>query len=162
MIATGMLRRALGKALSRACAAAAGLLVLAATQAMAEDLTVEVDHALLLRLDRDADLVHIANPGIADISVETPRMMFVIGLAPGETGLYILDRDGNELIVGDVLVTPNTSHEVTLNRNTQEFTYSCSPRCVEVAVTGQANPGVSAAGGSGAGTSDLSGLGLEE
>lgn len=141
------------------CMLFAGLVAFVPLAVQAEDLTVEVDHAVLLRLDRDADLVHIANPAIADISVETPRMMFLIGLAPGETGLYILDRDGNELIVGDILVTPNTSHEVTLNRNIQELTYSCSPRCVEVAVSGQSNPGVANTGTAGAG--EQAGLDLE-
>ena len=117
-----------------ACCAA-----LSPTDAVAQDIYVEVDHAKLLKLDADADLIYVVNPSIADITVETPRMLFVVGLTPGQTGIHILDRQGKELIVGDILVTPNESHEVALNRNSQEITYSCSPRCSEVAATGQAN-----------------------
>ncbi len=131
--------------------------------AAAEDIYVEVDHAKLLKLDADADLIYVANPSIADVTVESPRMLFVVGLQAGQTGLYILDRQGNEMIVGDILVTPNEGHEITLNRNSQEITFSCSPRCSEVAVTGQANAGTfdtSGGGTGGAGDPDLSGLGL--
>ena len=110
----------------------------AAAPARAENVTVEVDHAVLLRLDTDADIVHIANPSIADVALESPRLIFVVGLAPGQTGIYILDRDGNEMLAGSILVTPAASHEVTLNRNTTEITYACAPRCTEVDVSGQA------------------------
>ncbi len=134
--------------------------------AAAEDIYVEVDHATLLKLDADADLIYVANPSIADVTVESPRMLFVVGLMPGQTGIHILDRQGNEMIVGDILVTPSEGHEVTLNRNSQEITYSCSPRCSEVAVTGQANTGTfdtSGGGGDGdGGDLDLSGLGLTQ
>ena len=133
--------------------------------AAAEDIYVEVDHAKLLKLDADADLIYVANPSIADVTVENPRMLFVVGLQTGQTGLYILDRQGNEMIVGDILVTPNEGHEVTLNRNSQEITFSCSPRCSEVAVTGQPNAGTfdtSGGGTGGTGDLDLSGLGLIE
>jgi len=136
-----------------------------AMTAAAQDLRVEVDHTFLLRLDTDADLVYIANPQIADISVESPRMLFLIGLSPGQTGIYILDRDGNELIVGDVIVTPNENHEVTLNRNVSELTFSCAPRCVLIGEQGQTLSGVpdlSGVGGSADEDSpDLSALGLE-
>lgn len=136
---------------------------LSAMDAAAEDIYVEVDHAKLLKLDADADLIYVANPSIADVTVETPRMLFVVGLTPGQTGIYILDRQGNEMIVGDILVTPNEGHEVTLNRNSQEITYSCSPRCSEVDVTGQANAGTfDTSGGGDGGDLDLSGLGLTE
>ena len=53
----------------------------------AEPLTVTVDQAYLLRLQRDADVVMIANPRIADVVVESARMIFVLGLQPGETNL---------------------------------------------------------------------------
>ena len=92
-------------------------------------------------------------------------MLFFIGLTPGQTGIYILDRDGNELIVGDVIVTPNENHEVTLNRNIGELTFSCAPRCVLIEEQGQVltgAPDLSGVGGDpGEEAPDLSALGIE-
>ncbi len=121
----------------------------AMASASAETLKVEIDHALLLRLDADADIIHIANPSIADVAMESPRMIFIVGLSEGQTGIYILDRDGNEMIVGSVLVTPSLQNEVTLNRNTTEYVFSCAPECAEVEVSGQ-----DSAGGFDTGTGD--------
>lgn len=118
------------------------LLVLASAPVRAEDLVVEINHAVLLRLDSDADIVHIANPAIADVALESPRLIFVVGLTVGQTGLHILDRDGNEMLGGSVLVTASQSNEVTLNRSTAEITYACSPDCSEVSVEGGTSAGV--------------------
>lgn len=140
----------------RPLALLAGLLLscFVATGARAENLVVEVDHALLLRLDTDADIVHIANPDIADVALESPRLIFVVGLTPGQTGVYILDRDGNEMLAGSILVTASSSNEVTLNRNTDEHTFACAPRCTEVEVTGGTSAGLfdTGTGGSDDGT----------
>jgi len=144
------------------------LIALTATAARAGDLVVEIDHAVLLRLDADADIVHIANPSIADVALESPRLIFVVGLAVGQTGVHILDRDGNEMLAGSILVTANQSSEVTLNRSTTEITYSCSPDCSEVSVQGGSSAGVfDTAGASGDVSMDdlnqtLNDLGLTE
>ena len=112
---------------------------------------VEINHAEIIHLDADAHIVHLANPAVADVVLETPRLLFIVGLAPGETGLFILDADGNELINTDLLVTPNLDHEVTVNRNAVELTYSCSPRCVVTNVPALAVAGSAAAGGAASG-----------
>jgi len=118
--------------------AALALVIVGAGTAAAQDVRVEVDHSILLRLDADARIVQVANPSIADVALESPRLIFIVGLAPGQTGLHILDGDGNDLLVGSILVTPSESFEVTLNRNVTEYTYSCAPRCTEVGISGQA------------------------
>lgn len=132
---------------------AAVILLFGASAADADTPTirVQVNHAEIMRLDADAQVVHIANPAIADVIFETPRLLFVVGLAPGETGLFILDGNGEELINADLLVTPNLDHEVTLNRNAVELTYSCSPRCVATDVSALASAGTAAAGSGGPG-----------
>lgn len=113
--------------------------------AQAETIRVEVNQAEIIRLEADAQIVHIANPAIADVVVESPRLLFVLGRAPGQTGLFILDANGKEVINADLLVTPNNNHEVTLNRNAVELTYSCSPRCVVTNVPELAAAGAGAA-----------------
>ena len=119
------------------------------TTAHAETIRVEVNQAEILRLEADAQIVHIANPAIADVVVESPRLLFVVGRAPGQTGLFILDANGNEVINADLLVTPNNSHEVTLNRNAVELTYSCSPRCIATNVSELSAAGAGVAGATG-------------
>ena len=135
----------------------AGLVLacLAVTAPRAEDLVVAVDHALLLHLDQDADIVHIANPAIADVALESPRLIFVVGLAVGQTGLYILDRDGNAMLSGSILVTKSASNEVTLHRNATELSYTCAPACGEVRIEGGTSAGIYDTGTSSEGGSDL-------
>ncbi len=143
---------------------AGGLLLIAsvviaasAGQASAQEqdtLRVEVDKAHLIQLKEDAATVMIADPEIADVAVESPRMVFVLGRALGETTLFILDADGNRLVDANILVeaqadmveaeadTPAPSlavapapakqkeQQVTVVRNvTEEETLSCSPIC---------------------------------
>ena len=133
---------------------AAAALALAATPAAAADtapIRVEINHAEIVHLDADAHIVHIANPAVADVILESPRLLFIVGLAPGETGLFVLDAHGEELINTDLLVTPNLDHEVTVNRNSTELTYSCSPRCVVTDVPALAAAGTAAGNGAASG-----------
>jgi hypothetical protein len=131
--------------------AALFLLGVPAAGADTSPIRVEINHAEIVHLDADAQIVHIANPAVADVVLESPRLLFIVGLAPGETGLFVLDANGNELINTDLLVTPNLDHEVTVNRNAVELTYSCSPRCVVTNVPALAAAGTAAAGGAASG-----------
>ncbi|MCH7929654.1 MAG: pilus assembly protein N-terminal domain-containing protein [Proteobacteria bacterium] len=97
-----------------------------------------VDKAHLMHLDTDAGTIMVADPTIADVVLESPRLVFIVGRAPGETNLYILDVNGAEIVHTDLLVVPNVDREVTLDRNTVEATFSCAPRCARIATPGAA------------------------
>jgi Flp pilus assembly secretin CpaC len=117
--------------------ALAGVWLGAATDATADRIRVEVDKATLIRLEKDADVVFIGNPSIADVTVESPRMLFILGLFPGETSLRILDSDGKDVVATNIVVVPTEERTVTVNRNVAgagqaEITYSCDPRCALV------------------------------
>ena len=136
----------------RRLAAIIGLVLFAAFPAgAAEPLRVTVDKAHLVHLDTDADTVLVADPTVADVAVESPRLVFILGIAPGETNLYILDSDGAELLRTDVVVVPNADRAVTLDRNIVEATFSCTPRCARIATPGAA---AEAAAGEEASTAD--------
>ena len=62
-----------------------------------------MNQAEIVRLETDAQIVHVANPAIADVVVESPRLLFVVGRAPGQTGLFILDANGKEVINADLV-----------------------------------------------------------
>ncbi len=120
-------------------AAVIGLVLFAALPAgAAEPLRLTVDKARLLHLDTDAGTIMVADPTVADVVLESPRLLFIVGRAPGETNLYILDDDGAEILHTDLVVVPNDDREVTLDRNTVEVTFSCAPRCAQTAEPGAA------------------------
>ena|GEM_PF-4474623 len=95
-------------------------------------LHVVIDKSQLIRLTRDAKVVMVANPDIADVVIENSRMIFLIGRSPGETNLFALDDKGNEIIQTPVVVVPNPVREVTIYRQGSESTLSCMPRCAAV------------------------------
>ena len=114
--------------------------------AAAETMTIAVDKSRMVRLSHDAGVVMIANPEIADVAIESPRLVFVLGRAPGVTSLSILDDDGKTMVRSDVIVVPNSEGYVTMHRATTEFTFICVPRCAQVET-----PGGGANGGGGGG-----------
>ncbi|MGH6718677.1 MAG: pilus assembly protein N-terminal domain-containing protein [Alphaproteobacteria bacterium] len=109
----------------------------AGLEAMAQTLRVELDKVAVLRLDKDANVVYVANPAIADVVVESPRLVFVLGRSPGETSLRILDSRGRDIVDSTIVVVPTEARTVTINRNETdsgaiELTFSCDPRCAEI------------------------------
>lgn len=74
-----------------------------------EKIMLETDHGVLLRLDRAAADIFIANPAIADIQVKSPRIIYVFGRSMGETTLYALDANDNIIYSAGIDVTLNLS-----------------------------------------------------
>lgn len=74
-----------------------------------QSLTVELNEGKLIRLNSEAESVFIANPGVADVSVKSPRLVYLFGKQPGETSLFAVD--GNENVIANlrILVTHNLS-----------------------------------------------------
>jgi pilus assembly protein CpaC len=70
-------------------------------------LDLEIDKGMLVRLDRAATTVFIANPKIADIQVKSPRLIYIFGTAVGETTLFAVDGQENVLANLVVRVTHN-------------------------------------------------------
>ena len=110
-------------------------LMLGASPAVAgEALSVAVNTVDVINLERDADIVLIANPTIADVAVESERLIFLFGLEPGETNILILDATGKKILSLPVVVEPNLERQVTINRANvnEEATYTCAPRCAAI------------------------------
>lgn len=72
-------------------------------------LQLEVNKGRLVRLDRPAGTVFIADPEIADIQVKSPSLVYLMGKKPGETTLYAVDEDENVLANVAIRVTLNLS-----------------------------------------------------
>ena len=58
----------------------------------ADVVTIEVNEGNLVRIERPAAAVFIANPEIAEVAVKSPRLIYVFAKKPGETTLYAVDQ----------------------------------------------------------------------
>ena len=65
---------------------------------------VDVGKGELLRLDRDADTVFVADPEIADVKIKTARLIYIYGKTPGETSLYAVDAEQHVITNKPVVV----------------------------------------------------------
>ena len=72
-------------------------------------LQLEVNKGRLVRLDRPAGTVFIADPEIADIQVKSPSLVYLLGKKAGETTLYAVDESENILASVAIRVNFNLS-----------------------------------------------------
>ncbi len=72
-------------------------------------MSIEINKGTLVRLDRPASEVFIANPEIADVQVKSARVVYIFGKAQGETTFYALDEQDNTIFSSGIAVTRNLS-----------------------------------------------------
>ncbi len=97
--------------------------------ANAADLNVKIDQAELVRLDKPGAEVIIGNPSIADVSVQSGRILVVTGKSTGLTNIIVLDGNGREIYEKNIVVAVDSKRHVAVNRGIARETYSCSPVC---------------------------------
>jgi hypothetical protein len=135
---------------------AAGIAVTAASSVHAQSaLTVELDGARILKLDSPASDIIIGNPNVADVTVQTPNRLVVIGRAPGVTRLIVM-TDGTVTMDTQVVVaSKNPSAQVSVlapdGNNVTETIFACGDRCTIVPGTQRASGSGGGAGGGGGG-----------
>ncbi len=112
-----------------------GLMGLVAAAAQAEPLAVETNKTVALRLDGPAATIVIGNHHIADVAVQSERLIFLTGKMFGTTNLMIHDRSGRLVLNTDISVTA-PSNMVTLTRAGLVSSFTCSPECRPVVNTG--------------------------
>jgi len=106
--------------------------------AAAEMGTVQVtlDFAKIVKLEVPASTVIIGNSGIVEAAIEDDKTMVLTGQAPGSTNIIVIDADGNEIENVRVVVASDTRDLTTVYSGTDRLSYSCNPRCEQVAVIG--------------------------
>ena len=98
---------------TRARALLAGLAVLAATlwsepaAAQSERMELEIDEGQIIRLPRPAQNIFIGNPKVADITVMSPRIIYVFGKKTGGTTFYAIDANERIMTKRDIVVGHN-------------------------------------------------------
>lgn len=74
-----------------------------------ESIQLETGKGVLLRIDRPARTIFVADPTIADIQVKSPRLIYLLGKKPGDTSLYVVDADERVILSRPVQVSHNLS-----------------------------------------------------
>lgn len=96
----------------------------------ADSYKVELNKTEIVRLPGAAASIIVGNPKIADVTVQSSNLLFVVGRGYGETNLIVLDSNGNTMMNADLQVVntlPKTS--VRLYNGGSRETYSCIPYC---------------------------------
>jgi pilus assembly protein CpaC len=101
--------------------------------ALGDVLSVTKGKLHTLRLPKAGATAVVADPLIADIRVEGPRLIFVFGRNNGETNLVVLDRRGREIVNYDLVVTSAGARHVTVDRGPDnQSDLICEGRCAPV------------------------------
>jgi pilus assembly protein CpaC len=61
-------------------------------------LVLDVSKGIILRLDRPAANVFVADPAIADVDLKSPTTLYVVGKAAGQTTLFAVDHEDKVLL----------------------------------------------------------------
>jgi Pilus formation protein N terminal region len=123
---------------------AAALLTATAFSAMparADNITVSVDRARLVKLPARVATIVIGNPLIADATLQSGGILVVTGKGYGATNLLALDREGRVIMSKTVQVLgPPGSNLMVVYRGTERESYSCAPECEPRITLGDAPP----------------------
>ena len=117
-----------------AALAAAG--VSQSAMAASNVIQVLVDQATLVRLDRPAAEIVVGNPSIADVSVQSGKVLVVTGKSFGETNLIVMDADGKVVANRQLIVQEPRTGFVTMYRGGARQTLHCAPYCTPPLVIG--------------------------
>lgn len=102
----------------------------------AGSIKVMVDQVKLIRLDRHGSEVIIGNPSIADVAVQSGKLLVLTGKSAGLTNLIVLDGSGGEVLNKQIFVSADQNQLVLLTKGANRETYTCSPDCNPVLMTG--------------------------
>jgi len=67
-------------------------------------LSVDLDSGALVRLQKQATAVFVANPAVADVQIKTPTLVYIYGKAAGETTLFAVDEHEQVLLSKKIVV----------------------------------------------------------
>jgi hypothetical protein len=100
-----------------------------ANPARADNFTVLLDQAKVLRIPDRTTTVVIGNPLIADVAVQAGGIVVVTGKGYGVTNLIALDTRGSTLLEQPIEVQGPNEHIVIVQRGIERETYTCAPKC---------------------------------
>ena len=78
----------------------------------------------------------VGNPSIADVSVQSGKVLVVTGKSFGETNLIVMDADGKVVANRQLIVQEPRTGFVTMYRGSARQTLHCAPYCTPPLVIG--------------------------
>ena len=102
----------------------------------ANHVTVRVDEARIIRLDRPAKRIVLGNPAIADVAAQSNSLLVLTGKSFGHTNVIALDENNDEIFNSTVNVQLTSTSAITLHRGAERFSYACAPFCQSQLVMG--------------------------
>jgi hypothetical protein len=121
-----------------AFAVAASLAVV--SMARAETVSVAIGHAARVGVAGPATAIVVGSPNVADVTVVDSRTLFITGRSYGSTNIIALDRYGQTVYAGDVVVTPGAS-TVKVYRGGARTEMACAPICSPAATASAPSAG---------------------
>lgn len=99
--------------------------------AYGQSYSVEINKTEILQIPAPAAAVVVGNPAIADVSVHSPTMLFMVGRGYGVTNVIILDELGQTIMNADIHVKKNDSNsgKRVLLAGQGWKSYDCDPFC---------------------------------
>ena len=98
--------------------------------AQADNVTVNVDQAQVIKLPERVATVVIGNPLIADAALQSGGILVVTGKGYGTTNMLALDRQGSVVMNKTVEVLGESGNNlVVVYKGAERETYSCAPIC---------------------------------
>src|SRR5580704_16770536 len=120
----------------RALAVASFLLLAGTASAQAAGIAVPEDEARIITFERPVATVYVGDPAVADVNMIDSTHAFILGKAFGATNMIAMDSKGNQISTRHITVL-GSSHLVTLNRGSNQFTFACaSARCETASAPG--------------------------
>ena len=89
---------------------ALSLLMCISSLVIAKSLNLEINQAESLHFKGDVSEIFIANPDIADVQLTNPHSAYIFAKSPGETTLFVADKNGKELLKLEVRVSYNIAN----------------------------------------------------
>ncbi len=102
--------------------------------------TVDINKTQIMHLPSAASAVVVGNPDIADVSVHSPTILFIVGRGSGTTNVIVLDALGQTIANTDIhvktIATPSNRRVFLAGQGWN--TYDCAPFCQPSPGTGDA------------------------
>ncbi len=112
-----------------------------------ETVSVQIDHARVIKLPERTQTVIVGNPIIADVTVQRNGVLILTGKSYGVTNLIALDNAGTMLAESMISVQAAVDAVVTVQRGLERESYSCTPNCQPSLLLGDSTKYFSEVGG---------------
>ncbi|TDH39378.1 hypothetical protein E2A64_01925 [Pseudohoeflea suaedae] len=94
-----------------------------------EMIRVSMDHARIIKVDRQISKVIVGSSSVADVAIADSSTIVLTGKSYGTTNLVVLDMEGQPIVDEVVLVAVDEANTLRIYRQTERTVFSCAPSC---------------------------------